>query len=33
MIEKEWMENEKDSFKLKAKINIIQKDLELWKYQ
>ena len=31
MIEKEWMEIEKGSFKLKAKINIIQKGLELWK--
>ena len=32
MIEKEWMELEKDSFKLKAKINIIQNGLQLWKY-
>ena len=32
MIEKKWMDFEKDSFKLKAKINIIQKGLELWKY-
>ena len=31
MIEEEWMEIEKDSFKLKAKINIIQKGLEFWK--
>ena len=31
MIEKDWMAVEKDSFKLKAKINIIQKGLELWK--
>ena len=30
-IEKEWMELEKDSFKLKAKINVIQYGLELWK--
>ena len=32
MIEKEWLETEKDSFKLQAKINIIQNGLELWKY-
>ena len=32
MIEKEWLETEKDSFKLKAKIKIIQNGLELWKY-
>ena len=32
MIEKEWMDIEKDSFKLRAKINIIQKGLELWNY-
>ena len=31
MIEKEWMDIEKDSFKLKAKISIIQKGLELWR--
>ena len=32
MIEKDWMENERDSFKLKAKIQIIQNGLEQWKY-
>ncbi len=31
MIEKEWITLTKDSFKLKAKIHIIQKGLELWK--
>ena len=31
IMEKEWMNIEKGSFKLKAKINIIQKGLELWK--
>ena len=30
MIEKEWMEFEKECFKLKAKINMIQSGLELW---
>jgi hypothetical protein len=32
MIEKEWMHNEKDTFKLKAKVHIIQNGLEQWKY-
>ena len=32
MIEKDWMGIGKDSFKLKAKIHIIQNGLELWKY-
>ena len=32
MIEKDWMGLGKDSFKLKAKIHIIQNGLELWKY-
>jgi hypothetical protein len=32
MIEKEWMEHEKDSFKLHSKIHIIQNGLEQWKY-
>ena len=31
MIEKYWMENERDSFKLKAKIRIIQNGFEQWK--
>ena len=32
MIEKEWLKSEKESFKLKAKINVIQNRLQLWKY-
>jgi len=32
MIEKEWLCIEKRTFKLKAKIHIIQNDLQLWKY-
>jgi hypothetical protein len=32
MIEKEWLELTKASFKLNAKINVIQKGLELWKF-
>ena len=32
IVEKEWMQFEKDSFKLKAKIHIIQNGLEEWKY-
>ena len=32
MIEKDWMGLGKDSFKLEAKIHIIQNGLELWKY-
>jgi len=32
MIEKDWLKLGKDSFKLKAKIHIIQNGLELWKY-
>jgi hypothetical protein len=32
MIEKDWLELSKESFKLKAKIHIIQNGLELWKY-
>ena len=32
MIEKGWLELGKESFKLKAKIHIIQNGLELWKY-
>jgi len=31
MIEKEWLSIEKESFKLKAKIHIIQNGLQLWK--
>jgi hypothetical protein len=32
MIEKDWLKLGKDSFKLKAKIHIIQNGLELLKY-
>ena len=32
MIEKEWLGIAKESFKLKAKINIIQNGLQLWKF-
>jgi len=32
MIEKEWLDIEKRSFKLKAKINRIQNGLQVWKY-
>ena len=32
MIEKEWLKIEKESFKLRAKIHIIQNGLQLWKY-
>ena len=32
MIKKEWLEFTKDSFKLNAKIHVIQNGLELWKY-
>jgi hypothetical protein len=32
MIEKDWIELGKEAFKLKAKINVIQGGLELWKY-
>ena len=32
MIKKEWLELTKDSFKLNAKIHVIQNGLELWKY-
>ena len=32
MIEKGWLELGKESFKLKAKIHIIQNGLERWKY-
>ena len=32
VIEKLWMDSERSSFKLKAKIHIIQNGLELWKY-
>jgi len=32
MIEKEWLYIEKESFKLKAKIHIIQNGLQLWNY-
>jgi hypothetical protein len=32
LIEKEWLEIEKESFKFKAKIIIIQNGLQLWKY-
>ncbi len=32
MIEKDWLELGKESFKLKAEIHLIQKGLELWKY-
>ena len=32
MIEKEWLKTDKESFKLKAKINIIQNGLQLWRY-
>jgi len=32
MIEKEWLRIEKRSFKLKAKIHVIQNGLQLWKY-
>jgi len=32
LIDKEWIEFKKDSFELKAKINLIQKGLEIRKY-
>jgi len=32
MIEKEWLSIEKESFKLKVKIHIIQNGLQQWKY-
>jgi hypothetical protein len=32
MIEKDWMGIGEDSFKLKAKIHIIQNGLQLWRY-
>jgi len=32
MIEKEWMRGKKETFRLRAKIGIIQSGLELWRY-
>jgi hypothetical protein len=32
MIEKEWLELSKDTFKLNVKIHIIQDGLSLWQY-